>query len=428
MVSQIDLNHSHLHGQELTSLFGRFIASVCEEVNCPDHNRLADITLAVDPIVTTAGLRVEDVYNDGRYIQPNLLLRDCELQREFSPTHLTNLSPDHLQEYMDDDLSSTVCQSVDTSHRARCHSITDEYPASQTGEFHMDERCEPTQLSNSHRKKRNQPSGIADSYKKQKTSDSSCESRMQCKAGSRRSGVQDATKHKRSAHNCTHIPESPVEHPFFEKSSPAAGVGSSLSWEIQSLIEGIENAQWLIELKRLIQQGRQPTLARARVADNASICQRFSRIKSRQVGVLYLVLQQWIDILLLYEDCAQAHPERKSQFAIEAPRPSTRSLAKVRGNPLVKAESAITDDILRQLQPEIQHGSRVWDRERKSIKEVCRMGRRFALLKAKFGEGILCLILTASVKIRSISATGDHMCVIYIRLSSFADPFLAYRR
>ena len=105
----------------------------------------------------------------------------------------------------------------------------------------------------------------------------------------------------------------------------------------------------LTELKKLIHQARQPILAQDKLVDKEDVCQRFARIKRREGGILFLVLQQWIDILLLFEDCALEYPQRRSQFSIEATRPFTRSGVKRRGNPLLMAESDITDDLLRRL-------------------------------------------------------------------------------
>ena len=139
----------------------------------------------------------------------------------------------------------------------------------------------------------------------------------------------------------------------------------------------------VIELKRLIQQWRESKSDQAPLDDNMDISKRYSRIIKCESRVLYLILRQWLDILLLYENCADQYPQSSAHFAIDVSKHSSCSPNKTRGNPVNIAKSDITDHILRQLFPDLEPFSCTWKLERRRIKNLCQFGSRLVSLKSR---------------------------------------------
>ena len=429
MVSQISTRNGHLDGQELATLFECFAARVREQVNCPNYDRLAVTALSVDHGVTATDFELEETSDAPAVIQPELLTQNCELDQEFFSADLTDLFPALQQMDIDHDRSSLIDLAVETPRRTENVSPIQHEPSRQSEGVQISGCSRTTQALRNLSKKRNRPSNIPIGRKKQKAFAPTClpviatQSCMQCLVVSREPSFEEANTLEERGRHRPHASQLQVGKVIFDDNLQASEGKHSISYGIKSCVQSMGDAQSLIELKRLIQQARQPTWNHARLTDEVDIGQRFSRIRYRGGAILYLMLQQWIDILLLYEDCAQEYPLRKSQFAIEAPRPSTRSVIKKRGNPFIAAESAVTDDILRRLRPDLEPGGCAWHRERDPIRRVCRLGSRLALLKAKFGEGAVCLVLIASVKFGLPSVAENHMYVDSIRMWPFTDSY-----
>ncbi len=87
----------------------------------------------------------------------------------------------------------------------------------------------------------------------------------------------------------------------FEKEIENIAADETTKYRIRSLLKGMGDGHSLIELKRLIQMGRNHASDHERLDHNIEAAKRYSRIQNREAAISYIVLRQWIDVLCLYE-------------------------------------------------------------------------------------------------------------------------------
>ena len=193
----------------------------------------------------------------------------------------------------------------------------------------------------------------------------------------------------------------------FESEVETIAADDMTKGRVRSLLKGMGDGHSLIELKRLIQMGRNHASDHERLDHKIEAAKRYSRIQNREAAISYIVLRQWIDVLCLYEECGHLEAQRKGQFAIQQNSSLYRATRKKPGNPISASESAITDQKMRRLLPDIEPGSQLWRQERKSVGRLRMYGSRLAMLQASLEDGGLCLMLLANA--RPITMWRDHL-------------------
>ena len=400
MVSQVSMTYGRLDGENLITLFDQFTTRLCQQVNCLEYDPSAPTTLTVDPILTFTNSGCEQVGDDGHSIEPRMLMQHCESLPESSPGQWAPLALGLDFSDMSRDQNSSTSQTMTTPIHARNAPPIPNRSVCGDGDTNCSDCCEPTQASGHPRTRHDHVDRPPPNRRKKKSAGTRWLSTASITPRGQRVGVSrepavDKEKVQGRERRCKQVSRPEARQVKFANDLEIPGASKTPSVEVSSYVERMGDGNSLLELKRLIQQGRQMKWDHNPLAADARIGERLSRIKHRESQLLYLTLQQWIDVTLMYEECSRGYPYGSSQFAIEAPRPSTRSLIKRRGNPFVTTRSAIIDYILRQLRPDLEQSHPGWNRERDFVRKICQLGSRLAVMKARFDEGILCLALLA---------------------------------
>ena len=206
--------------------------------------------------------------------------------------------------------------------------------------------------------------------------------------------------------------QQPWNTPEFERNVEAIDADDPTKCQIRSYLKAIGDGQSVLELKKIIQQLRSTHSAYGPFAQDVGIIPRYSRIVRRHSTILYLVLQQWIDVLRMYEDCRDLCSPRNGQFVVNTNTSWNLIDRGRRGNPLNTSESDITNHITSQLFPGLQTNSPEWAQERRTVGKLRKYGRRLAALKSCFregGEGMLCLALLSRARDGAMSGWEDHV-------------------
>ncbi|KAL2818254.1 hypothetical protein BDW59DRAFT_175227 [Aspergillus cavernicola] len=109
---------------------------------------------------------------------------------------------------------------------------------------------------------------------------------------------------------------------------------------------------------------------------------------SRDIVCLHLVRRYYI--LSLFEECGGSETPSCSGFVEMSGNPV--AVKRLKGNPRNRAEAEVTGAMLREIFPNLQQGTREYEKKITLVKSYRQIARRFSILTQKFGRGILALI------------------------------------
>ncbi|KAJ0419153.1 hypothetical protein BJY00DRAFT_302285 [Aspergillus carlsbadensis] len=125
----------------------------------------------------------------------------------------------------------------------------------------------------------------------------------------------------------------------------------------------------------------------------------------RNIACLRLIRRYYI--LSLFQECGGSETPSCSGFIDISGNPNT--VKRLRGNPLNRAESEVAVAMLKEMFPDMQAGTREYDRKIMLVKQYRQSARRFTSLVNQFGKGILALIPCGEVEGRLVLYISDNM-------------------
>jgi hypothetical protein len=163
----------------------------------------------------------------------------------------------------------------------------------------------------------------------------------------------------------------------------------------------IASAETLVTLRHIVLSYREsPSPISFGTRPGLSEKERFNIIGLLGTEIAWCRLLRMYHILELYETCKGTDCAEKLIVTTPA---SFQSRKRKAGNPLHAAEAEITERMTKGIFPDLLPGTDGYNEKKASLKRVRKLGQRLHILVAKFGSGILGLMLNDDMKGLDIS-------------------------
>lgn len=179
----------------------------------------------------------------------------------------------------------------------------------------------------------------------------------------------------------------------------------------RDFVRRIGDGPSLANLRNIISEGKK---YRARLAakdpEVMTIAQRYNRIMSRELTMLFQVVQQWYDHLRIYQDArAQLSKHSDSFFQVETPECHRDRTLPATGNPRHLSVSKITDYLMESLQIPNDALGQSDASQRRRVSTLRKLACRLAQFSDKFGDGSLGLALAVNPRESNALSWKDYM-------------------
>ncbi|KAJ5982482.1 hypothetical protein N7451_012582 [Penicillium sp. IBT 35674x] len=166
----------------------------------------------------------------------------------------------------------------------------------------------------------------------------------------------------------------------------------------------IASTETLVTLRQIVIECREsPSPMSFRLRSDVSKRERFDLITSLGGGIAWYRLLRMYHVLELYKDCGGMGCTERLILTTPA---TFQNRTQKAGNPLHAAQAHITEGMMAEIFPRLLPGTDAYNEKKASLKPVRKLGERLHMLVAKFGEGVLGLMLNDDMKCPGVS---EHM-------------------
>jgi hypothetical protein len=163
-----------------------------------------------------------------------------------------------------------------------------------------------------------------------------------------------------------------------------------------AFLNGIGSGESLLALAVVLREGKE--LANSDAGQDAarSVPEIIQTIQARDDRILFQVLQQWLDVSMLYEKCLGEVCQQSSvTFHVSTPSSLSNTSRKRIGNPHYLDDAAIVTRIMEEIAPHLDVSSPQYEEKEHQAKHIRKCGRRLFSIAERFGRSIICASLVA---------------------------------
>ena len=163
-----------------------------------------------------------------------------------------------------------------------------------------------------------------------------------------------------------------------------------------AFLNGIGGGESLLDLAMVLRESKELADQDAGRHIVRSVPEIIRTIRTRDDRILFQVLQQWLDVSMLYEKCLSEVCQQSSvTFHISTPKSLCNTSRKRAGNPVKLADAAIVTRIMEEFASDLQVSDPQYREKENQAKHIRKCGKRLFSVAERFGRSIICASLVA---------------------------------
>ncbi|KAM0124691.1 hypothetical protein ACHAO1_010945 [Botrytis cinerea] len=162
---------------------------------------------------------------------------------------------------------------------------------------------------------------------------------------------------------------------------------------VKSLSLLIASPQSIVALQEIIKAHRASTAHKQfRDRDNFSLADRVKAIEDAESNIAYRLFLKRCHIHKLFIDCSKGSRRTSDGFVVDTVQSVSKQAGPRRGNPQNLDNAIIAEEIVKEVYPNLNPGTKLYAKKRVFIHRLRKLGERLDVLVKNFGYGILGLL------------------------------------